>query len=79
MATIIFMLCIIAILAIFLIQNAIPIEISFLLWSFKASLAIVLFLSVLAGMIVGIVASFLFRFKTSKKKPEQVFRDSSQR
>jgi len=79
MATIIFMICIIAIVAIFSVQNAVPVEISFLLWSFKASLAIVLFLSVLGGMIVGIVASFLFRNKKSKKKPDQVSRDSSQR
>jgi uncharacterized integral membrane protein len=76
---IIFILCIIAILAIFSIQNAVPIEISFLLWSFKASLAIVLFLSALGGMIAGIVASFLFRTKTSKKKPDQMLRESSQR
>ena len=77
MAKIIFMLCIIAIVAVFSVQNAVPVEISFLLWNFKASLAIVLFLSVLGGMIVGIVAAFLFRNKKAlKKKPEKVFRDS---
>jgi uncharacterized integral membrane protein len=76
---IIFILCIIAILATFSIQNAVPIEISFLFWSFKASLAIVLFLSALGGMIAGIAASFLFRIKTSKTKLDQTPRESSQR
>jgi len=73
------MLCMIAVIAIFAIQNAIPIEISFLLWQFRASLAVVLFLTVFFGMIVGIVAASLFRLKSSRKKLSQGLKDSVQR
>jgi len=68
MATIILLLIIVAIVAIFSVQNAMPVAITFLFWKFEASLAIVIFLSVLAGIIAGaIIVSFL-RIKPSVKK-----------
>lgn len=68
MITVIIVLIIIALVTVFSVQNAIPVVISFLVWKFEASLAIVLFLCVLAGVVIGVSATSLFRMKLSKKK-----------
>jgi len=68
MATLIVVLIIITVVMVFSVQNAIPVTISFLFWKFDASLAIVLFLGVLAGVAIGVSASSLFKMKLSKKK-----------
>ena len=67
MITLIIVLIIIAVVTVFSVQNAIPVVISFLFWKFEASLAIVLFLSVLAGVVIGVSAASFFRTKLSKK------------
>ena len=67
MATIILLLIIVAVVATFSVQNAMPVAITFLFWKFEASLAIVIFLSVLAGMIVGAIIVSLLRIKPSLK------------
>ena len=68
MITLIIVMIIIAVVTVFSVQNAIPVVISFLFWKFEASLAIVIFLSVLAGAAIGLIAASLFRMKSSKKK-----------
>ena len=68
MATIILLLIIVAVVAIFSVQNAMPVAITFLFWKFEASLAIVIFLSVLAGIIAGAIIVSLLRIKPSVKK-----------
>ena len=68
MITLIIMVIIIAVVTVFSVQNAIPVVISFFLWKFEASLAIVLFLTGLAGAIIGVIAVSLFRMHLSKKK-----------
>ena len=68
MITLIFVLIIITVVTVFSVQNAIPVVISFLFWKLEASLAIVLFLSVLAGVVIGLSAASLIRMKLSKKK-----------
>lgn len=45
-------LFIVAAVALFLIQNALPVSITFFFWKFQASLAIVIFLSVLTGALI---------------------------
>jgi len=50
MITVAFVLIIIAIVAVFSVQNATPVSISFLFWHFEASLAIVMLLAVISGM-----------------------------
>ncbi len=67
MVTIILLLIVVTIVAIFSAQNAIPVAITFLFWKFEASLAIVIFLSVLAGMIAGAIIISLLRIKPFKK------------
>ena len=68
MATIILLLIIVAVVAIFSVQNAMPVAITFLFWKFEASLAIVIFLSVIAGMITGAIIVSLLKVKSSVKK-----------
>lgn len=60
-------LIIMALVAIFSVQNAVPVIISFFFWKFEASLAIVIFLSVLTGLVTGVIIAFFFRTKPSKK------------
>ena len=67
MIGLIVVLLIIALAAVFSFQNAVPVVISFLFWKFEASLAIVLFLSVLAGVIIGLGAASLFKMKLARK------------
>jgi len=64
-----FVLIIVLLVAIFSVQNADPVQFTFLFWKFDASLAIVIFLSVLTGLITGIVITFFIRLKP-KKPPE---------
>lgn len=68
MITIVLVLIIIAVVTIFSIQNAAPITVSFLFWSFKASQAIIIFLSMLAGILVTSVILFSRNIKRSMKK-----------
>ena len=68
MVTIILLLIIVAVVAIFSVQNAMPVAITFLFWKFEASLAIVIFLSVLAGIIAGAIILSFLRIKPSVKK-----------
>ncbi|HLA47859.1 MAG TPA: lipopolysaccharide assembly protein LapA domain-containing protein [Nitrospinota bacterium] len=63
MITIIFILIIIAIVALFSAQNAATVSVSFLTWKFEESLAIVIVLCVFIGIIIGVIISFLLRRK----------------
>ena len=76
MITLIIAFIIIAVVTVFSVQNAIPVVISFLFWKFEASLAIVLFLSVLAGVVIGVSAASLFRMKFSRKKQTPIDREN---
>ncbi len=55
MAALIACLFVVVLVAIFSVQNASPVTISFLWWKFEASLAIVIFLSALAGIVVTVI------------------------
>jgi uncharacterized integral membrane protein len=77
MITLIIALIIITVVTVFSVQNAIPVVISFLFWKFEASLAIILFLSVLAGVVIGVSAASLFRMKLSRKKQTSIDRENA--
>jgi len=62
--TIIFLIVIV----IFSIQNLGNVTISFLFWKVELSLATVIFLSLLIGIIFGIIMIELIRFKIGKKR-----------
>ncbi|MEW6116490.1 MAG: LapA family protein [Nitrospirota bacterium] len=55
MFALLLLLIIVLLVAIFSIQNAAPVIITFFLWRFEASLAIVIFLSVLTGVLIMMI------------------------
>ena len=73
MITLIAVIIIIALVALFSLQNAVPATISFLFWRFDASLALVIFLSTLLGFIAGmIVISLILRRMSGRGEGKQV-------
>ena len=68
MVTIIILVFVLFLVAIFSVQNAVPVAITFLFWRFEASLAIVIFLTLLCGMIAGGIIVSLMRLRPSNKK-----------
>jgi len=68
MSLLIFALIIIVLVAAFSLQNAALVTISFLLWKFQASLAIVIFLSVLIGATIATIIVFWLKFRKKEQK-----------
>ena len=69
-ATILLVIVIVAV-ALFSVQNAMPVAISFLGWRFDASLAVIALLFFLAGMIAGMgVLSWTRIRRAARKKSE---------
>ncbi len=65
MYTIGIVIFIVILVAIFAFQNASPVAISFLFWKIEASVAVIIFLCSLAGVIVGMILSALLKLKIS--------------
>jgi len=63
MISIVLVFVIIAVIAVFSVQNAEPVAISFLFWTFNASLAILIFLSVLGGILIAVIISLPGRIR----------------
>jgi len=55
MFTLIIALITVILVALFSVQNAAPVVISFFFWRFEASLAVVIFLSTLAGVLITVI------------------------
>lgn len=68
MVIIIILLVLVVIVAVFSVQNALPVAITFFFWKFEASLAIILFLTVITGMIAGALIVTLLKMKSSQNK-----------
>lgn len=67
----ILLVIVIVIVALFSVQNAMPVAISFLGWRFDASLAVIALLFFLAGMIAGMgVLSWTRIRRAARKKSE---------
>jgi uncharacterized integral membrane protein len=73
MITIVIIGIIIVAVAVFSVQNAAPVAVSFLSAHFEASLAVVVVLSFLTGMVMGMILLFWMRLRRSiqKKKKER--------
>jgi uncharacterized integral membrane protein len=72
MITIIIAVIIITLVTVFSVQNAAPVVLSFMVWKFEASLAIVIFLSLFSGAIIGAIIASLIRLGTNKKSAPSV-------
>jgi len=68
MITIIIVIIIIVAVAVFSAQNATPVAVSFLSQHFEASLAIVVLLSFVTGMMTGMFVLSLMRFRRSRQQ-----------
>ncbi len=66
MITAIIVVILISLVTLFSVQNAAPVVLSFVFWRFEASLAIVIFLSLLSGVIIGAIVASLIRVKKKK-------------
>ncbi len=55
------------VIAAFAIQNATPVAVRFLMWEFESSLAVVIILSLLAGMLLIFLISLPGRLKRHKE------------
>jgi uncharacterized integral membrane protein len=53
--------------AVFSAQNALPVSIVFLFWKFQASLAIVIFLSALTGVVIASTVFLWLRIRRAGK------------
>ncbi|MFZ5908103.1 MAG: lipopolysaccharide assembly protein LapA domain-containing protein [Nitrospirota bacterium] len=71
MITVIILLVLILLVAIFSVQNAVPVFITFFFWKFEASLAIIVFLSAICGLIAGVIMAMLIRTKSKGQKEEK--------
>jgi putative membrane protein len=67
MGVLILALLIIAVVAVFSAQNALPVSIVFLFWKFQASLAIVIFLSALTGVVIALIIFLWLRIRRAGK------------
>jgi uncharacterized integral membrane protein len=68
MVIIIILLILVGVVAVFSVQNASPVAIIFFFWKFEASLAIILFLTLIVGMIAGALIVTLLKMKSSQNK-----------
>jgi len=68
MISIVLVLVIIAVIAVFSVQNAEPVTITFLFWTFNASLAIIIFLSVLSGVLIAAIISLSGKIRRISEK-----------
>ena len=68
MITLIFVFIIVAAVAVFSVQNAAPVAVSFLFWHFEASLAVVIVLALLAGIVAGMALLSLLRLRRTMRE-----------
>lgn len=66
--TLIFAVIVIAVVTAFSVQNASTVAITFLSWRFEASLAVVIVLSLLSGVIIGMVLLSGLRLRRSLRR-----------
>jgi uncharacterized integral membrane protein len=68
MGIIILVITIAVVVTLFSVQNAMPVSISFFVWKFDASLAIIALLFFLAGMVTATVVLFWIRLRKNMRK-----------
>lgn len=71
MGTIILVVFLMLVVVVFTVQNASPVAISFLFWRFDASLAIVVFLCVLTGLLTGVIIMSWLRIRRSAREKKE--------
>jgi putative membrane protein len=74
MVLMIFIVLLVAVVVLFSVQNASPVSVAFLAWKFDASLAIVIFLALAVGVVIGVAIALSARRKrmSGKKSPTEI-------
>lgn len=67
MITLIIVIIAVSVMVLFSVQNAAPVVVSFFMWKFEASLAVVILLCVLTGMLIGGATASIWRLRRSIK------------
>jgi uncharacterized integral membrane protein len=73
MTNVVILLVIVTVIAVISVQNATPVVIAFLFWKFETNLAMVIFLSLLAGLLMAAVimlSRHMKRFLIKRKDPK---------
>lgn len=68
MIILILLLILMTTVAVFAIQNATTVTISFILWRFESSLALVIFVSLICGAVMTVLVYTMSKIKASIKK-----------
>ncbi len=71
MTALVVIIVLVALMVLFSVQNAMPVAISFLFWRFEASLAIVVFLSVVTGVAITAIVLYSGRIRKLIQKGEK--------
>jgi len=64
------LIVIIILAVIFSVQNAAPVTMSFLIWNFQASLAIVVLMSMVGGIVIASIIFSILRLKSALRKKQ---------
>lgn len=67
---ILLLIIIVAVVIIFSVQNSAPVTVTFLLWRFEASLALIIFCSFLTGLILSWIVAFTGKIKHRTKRQD---------
>lgn len=68
MVSLVLAIAVLAAVVLFSVQNASPAGVSFFVWRFESSLAVVIFLSVVVGIMIGMLFSAGFSWKRKQQK-----------
>lgn len=74
MITLVIVIIAASLMVLFSVQNAAPVAVSFLSWKFEASLAVVMLLCVLTGVLIGGAIVSFWRLKRSIKNRKTIAR-----
>ena len=67
MITLVIVIIVVAVMVIFSVQNAMPVAVVFLSWKFESSLAVIIILSTVIGILIGAMAVSFWSLKRSIK------------
>lgn len=68
MVSLVLAIVVLAAVVLFSVQNASPAGVSFFVWRFESSLAVIIFLSVVVGIVIGMLFSAGFSWKRKQQK-----------
>jgi uncharacterized integral membrane protein len=76
MITLIIVIIAVSVMVLFSVQNAAPVVVSFFAWKFGASLAVIIVLSVLIGILIGGATASFLRIRRSIKNKKTMAPES---